>query len=307
MSRSAPVVKINEKNVLVIIGPTAVGKSSLGVRLSFLFDAEIVSADSRQIYKYMDIGTAKPDKLDLASIPHHLIDEIRPDEDFNLSLFLRKARKAIDDIHKKGKLPILLGGTGQYIWALLEGWQVPAVAPNIELRSTLEKQARIHGNQSLYEELIKLDPGIAKNIDKNNIRRLIRAIEKLKDKNYQAELGNLTLRKDPPAYKLKIIGLNLKRETLYKIADNRVDNMIKLGWIEEVENLLEDFINRSIENGKRLVLVITGKGKEGEGVIKNNIISWLNTKDLRNKILAANYASKKHGGSGAIYILLRKI
>lgn len=231
-------VKINEKNVLVIIGPTAVGKSSLGVRLSFLFDAEIVSADSRQIYKYMDIGTAKPDKLDLASIPHHLIDEIRPDEDFNLSLFLRKARKAIDDIHKKGKLPILLGGTGQYIWALLEGWQVPAVAPNIELRSTLEKQARIHGNESLYEELIKLDPGIAKHIDKNNIRRLIRAIEKLKDKNYQAELGNLTLRKDPPAYKLKIIGLNLKRETLYKIADNRVDNMIKQGWIEEVENLL---------------------------------------------------------------------
>ena len=231
-------LKTDERNVLVIVGPTAVGKSSLGIRLSLLFNAEIVSADSRQIYKYMDIGTAKPSKFDLASIPHHLIDEIHPDQDFNLSLFLRKARKAIDDIHKKGKLPILLGGTGQYIWALLEGWQVPAVAPNIGLRSTLEKQARIHGNHFLYEELMKLDPGIAKNIDRNNIRRLIRAIEKLKDTAYQTELEKLRLRKDPPAYKLKIIGLNLNRETLYKIADNRVDKMIKQGWVEEVENLL---------------------------------------------------------------------
>ena len=231
-------LKITEKNVLVIVGPTAVGKSSLGMQLSRIFDAEIVSADSRQVYKYMDVGTAKPSKFDLASVPHHLIDAIHPDQDFNLPLFLRIARKAIADIHQKGKLPILLGGTGQYIWALLEGWQVPAVAPNIGLRSSLENQARTHGNQFLYEELMKLDPNIAKNIDKNNVRRLIRAIEKLKDTLYRTKLENLSLRKNPPAYKLKILGLSMKREVLYKIADNRVDKMIKQGWIEEVENLL---------------------------------------------------------------------
>ena len=163
--------------LVAIIGPTAVGKSSLALHLAQTFDGEIVNADSRQVYRYMDIGTAKPSLEDRAAIPHHLIDIRDPDEEFSLALFLPLARSAIEDIQRRNRLPIVVGGTGQYIWALLEGWQVPQVAPDRRLRADLEAQARQRGTWVLYRWLQAVDPVAAQRIDPHNTRRVIRALE----------------------------------------------------------------------------------------------------------------------------------
>ena len=140
--------------LLVIVGPTGVGKSALAMRLAREFDGEIVGADSRQIYRHMSIGTAKPSDADRAEIPHHLVDSIEPDERYSLALFLRDAKRSIlnaKEMH--GRLQLVVGGTGQYVWGLLEGWQVPEVNPNAKLRETLECRVESEGVEALYEEL----------------------------------------------------------------------------------------------------------------------------------------------------------
>jgi tRNA dimethylallyltransferase len=165
-------------NLLVgVVGPTGVGKSRIALKIGQDFDAEIVSCDSRQIYRHMDIGTAKPSPEELSSIKHHLIDVADPDEEVSLATYQEMAYDAINNINSRGKLPVLTGGTGQYFWAVIEGWQVPKVPPDMGLRQSLEKEAAEKGADGMYEELLAADPVAAGRIDPRNVRRTIRALE----------------------------------------------------------------------------------------------------------------------------------
>ena len=222
--------------LLVIVGPTAVGKSSLGMELARAFDGEIISADSRQIYRGMDIGTAKPPPADLAAARHHLIDIIDPDETYSLALFLRDAKDAILNIkNRRSRLPIVVGGTGQYIRALLEGWQVSNAKPNAKLRAKLESRAASEGRESLYADLQRRDPHAAQRIDGNNPRRVIRALEMLEAGCPPASAP----RKVPPGYDALTLGIAMDRAALYQRIDERVDEQIRAGWLDEVRALSE--------------------------------------------------------------------
>ncbi len=165
------------KKLLAIVGPTGIGKSRMAIRLAEKYNGEIVNADSRQVYRYMDIGTDKPKHDELSVIPHHLIDIINPDEDFSLAQYQQLAYQIITDIQNRNKLPILTGGTGLYIWAVLEGWRIPEVPPDFDLRRNLEERAAGGEEEELYQELVRVDPVSAKRIDQRNIRRIIRALK----------------------------------------------------------------------------------------------------------------------------------
>lgn len=222
--------------LLVIVGATAVGKSALAMELARAFDGEIVSADSRQVYRMMDIGAAKPPHADLAAVPHHLIDIVNPDEVYSLALFLRDARDAIHNIKSgRQRLPIVVGGTGQYVWALLEGWQVSAAKPNAKLRAALEARATAEGRQSLYAELERIDPQAVGRIDANNPRRVIRALEVALSSEGMAA-GRP--RKIAPDYDALILGVRMERAALYRRIDDRIDEQIAAGWVDETRALL---------------------------------------------------------------------
>ncbi len=221
--------------LVAVVGPTAVGKTALGVTLGKHFDGEIVSADSRQFYRYMDVGTAKPTAEELTRTPHHLIDIADPDATVGLAQFLELARSAIAAIAARGKLPLVVGGTGQYVRALLRGWQVPNVPPDPELRAALEEEAE-RDPEALWERLMALDPGAADFIDPRNLRRVIRAMEvSLKADRPFSELR----RRTPPPYRILQLGLTMDREALYARADARVDAMIAEGLPAEVQRLLD--------------------------------------------------------------------
>lgn len=204
------------------------------MELARAFDGEIVSADSRQIYRAMDIGTAKPPPADLAAVRHHLIDITAPDDTYSLALFLRDAKDAILNIKKRrSRLPIVVGGTGQYIRALLEGWQVSDAKPNAKLRAELEARAASEGRESLYAELRCKDPHAARRIDGGNARRVIRALELLAAGVPSAAAP----RKIPPGYDALTLGISMDRAALYKRIDERIDEQIRAGWLDEVRAL----------------------------------------------------------------------
>lgn len=222
------------KKLLAVVGPTAVGKSDFSVEVSRAFDGEVINADSRQIYRHLDIGTGKPTLDERDSVPHHLFDFLDPEENYSLVLFLKQARAAISDVHARNGLPVLSGGTGQYVWAVLEGWQVPAVAPDLKMRQLLENRAAAVGPDALHAELASLDPGAAKNIDARNVRRVVRALEVV----YSGLDRRGPVRKDTLPYDVLIVGLTLERAALYDRIDTRVDAMMEAGWPSEVEALL---------------------------------------------------------------------
>ncbi len=222
--------------VVAIVGPTGIGKSRLALHLASLFDGEIVSADSRQVYRYLDIGTAKPDPQELSRVPHHLIDIINPDEEFSLPQYKALAYQAIEDIQQRHRLPFLVGGSGLYVWAVLEGWQIPEVSPDREFRYNLEKRANDAGIDELYQELVRVDPQAAQKIDRRNIRRVIRALE-VHEKT-ETPSSRLWLKK-APAFDPFIIGLTADRAEIYRLVDRRVEGMIEHGFVAEVENLLK--------------------------------------------------------------------
>ena len=222
--------------MIVIVGPTAVGKSELALRLSQYFPSEIISADSRQVYRYMDIGTNKPTPDERALVPHHLIDVVNPDEDFSLAMYHQLGYGALNAIQRKGKLPLLVGGSGLYVWSLVEGWKIPQVPPNQKLRHQLETRAEEEGSQSLYQELQDIDPTAAEKINPNNTRRIIRALEIY---NATGQPSSRLQRKEMPDFPVLLIGLTQARNELYEIIDCRVDKMIQRGLVEEVEQLLE--------------------------------------------------------------------
>ncbi len=222
--------------LIALVGPTAVGKTEISLRLAERFDGEIVSADSRLIYKGLDIGTAKPTPQERARVPHHLIDVTTPDRPLSLAEYMRMAYRAIDDILARGKVPFLVGGTGQYVWAVLEGWKVPEVPPDEDLRARLEEEARRLGAHALYRRLVELDPQAAEFVEPHNVRRIIRALEVIyhTGKPFSAQRG-----KSPPPYDVLIIGLTRPREELYRRIDRRIDRMLDAGLVDEVRRLLD--------------------------------------------------------------------
>jgi tRNA dimethylallyltransferase len=220
-------------SLVAIVGPTAIGKSSLALELGRIFGGEIINADSRQVYRYMDIGTAKPTPEERAVVPHHLIDVVNPDQDFSLALYQSKVRKMIDDIQRRRKPALLVGGSGLYVWAILEGWRIPAVPPDHVMRQELEARAQSEGVEALYEELKQLDPDAAERIDPRNIRRLIRAIEVSRQGKPFSRLQG----KEPFVNSL-VIGLTTDRTDLYQRIDARVDSMMEKGLLTEVEGLI---------------------------------------------------------------------
>ena len=226
--------------LLAIVGPTGVGKSNLALRLAQTFDGEIVSADSRQIYRYMDIGTAKPSPEERALVTHHLIDIASPDEDFSLAQYQRLAYRAIEDIQRRNKLALVVGGSGQYVWSVLEGWGIPQVAPDPEFRHSLEEKAASGGEDELYEELTSVDPVAAQRIDPRNVRRTIRALEVYSET--ETPFSRLQ-RKEAPPFNTLIIGLTADREELYRRIDLRVDEMIERGLVDEVKRLVNRGFN----------------------------------------------------------------
>jgi tRNA dimethylallyltransferase len=222
------------QKLIVIVGPTATGKTELSLLLAKDCNGEIINADSRQVYRYMDIGTAKPAKEELSRAPHHLIDIVDPDADFGLAQYQEMAYKAIVDIQSRGKLPLLVGGTGQYVWAVLEGWVIPSVAPDLEFRKSLQARVESGEAEQLYKELELADPAAANRIDPRNVRRVIRALEVFQ---HAGENFSGLHKKDPPDFDILIIGLTAERKELYRRIDARVDKMIEMGLVEEVKGL----------------------------------------------------------------------
>ncbi|MEA3407595.1 MAG: tRNA (adenosine(37)-N6)-dimethylallyltransferase MiaA [Chloroflexota bacterium] len=227
---------MDEIKLVVIVGPTSVGKTALSIDLAKRFDGEVISADSRQIYCYMDIGTAKATPEQRAAVPHHLIDVVDPDQKLTLAHYKRLASHAIHDIWERGGLPMLVGGTGLYVRALLEGWTIPEVPPNRELRRRLKERVERVGAEVLHERLQEVDPGAAESIDANNVRRVIRALEVYEETG--TPISELQ-KKKLPNYDTFKIGLTMPRPDLYERIDARVDRMIEEGLVEEVEYLLE--------------------------------------------------------------------
>ena len=221
--------------LLLLVGPTAVGKTELAIRLAEQLNGEIVSADSRLFYRGMDIGTAKPTPAEQTRVPHHLIDVADPDETWSLAMFQQRAHEVIAGIHARGRLPLLVGGTGQYVRAVTQGWTPPEVEPDERLRLVLEKLAEERGKEWLYDKLKALDPEAAAVIDLCNVRRTIRALEVIltTGHKFSAQRGQA----DSP-YDLLMIGLKRPREELYARVDARIDAMFASGLLDEVCALL---------------------------------------------------------------------
>jgi tRNA dimethylallyltransferase len=223
------------QNLISIVGPTGSGKSELAILIARQFDGEIVSADSRQVYRYMNIGTAKPDEEDLSLVRHHLIGTVDPNQEFGLAQYRESAQRAISEISARGKVPLLVGGTGQYVWSLLEGWDIPIVPPDLSYRHNLEEIADSQGPDALYRQLAGVDAVSAQRIDKRNIRRVIRALEV----SHSAGLPFSQLKtKTGACYNRLVIGLTEDRTELYRRVDSRVDEMIRRGFVAEVLDLV---------------------------------------------------------------------
>jgi tRNA dimethylallyltransferase len=221
--------------LIAIVGATATGKSALALRLARAFDGEIVGADSRQVYRHLDIGTAKPTAAERAQARHWLIDVADPDEQFSVGRYLDLARQALADIWSRGKRAFLVGGTGQYVWSLLEGWQVPRVGPDWALRRSLEERARQEGVGVLHRELAMVDREAAARIDPRNVRRVVRALEAYRLTGRPLSSWQEKLQ---PEFTALILGIELPRSELYRRIDERAERMLAAGLVDEVRGLL---------------------------------------------------------------------
>ncbi|MEH7239456.1 tRNA (adenosine(37)-N6)-dimethylallyltransferase MiaA [Bacillus sp. JJ1562] len=222
-----------KEKLVVLIGPTAVGKTELSIELAKKLNAEIISGDSMQIYKGMDIGTAKISIDEMEGVPHHLIDIKEPHEGFSVAEFQADVRKLISDIHSRGKLPMIVGGTGLYIQSVIFDYQFTDDASNPEYRETLEQQVAKSGVDSLYQELKEIDPESAERIHPNNVRRVIRALEIYKTTG-KTMTDYMEEQKQELIFEVALVGLTMEREKLYERINDRVDLMIESGLLEEV-------------------------------------------------------------------------
>ncbi len=223
------------RRLVAIVGPTASGKSAIAMELALRLGGEIVNADSRQIYTGMDIGTAKPTQDDRRRVRHHLYDICDPAERYSLALYQRDARAALDRIWERGAFAWLVGGTGQYAWALLESWTVPEVPPDPALRDRLTAIATIDGADALHERLRAIDPAAAASIDPRNVRRVVRAIEVFEVTGRPISDWQT---KGSPDFEYLLFGIDVPREVLDARIERRVDEMFAAGFVDEVRGLL---------------------------------------------------------------------
>ena len=226
---------MSQDALIAVLGPTAVGKTEWSLILAERFHAEIVSADSRLLYRGMDIGTAKPSVEARRRIPHHLIDVAEPTETWSLAAFRQAALAAIAGIHSRGQLPFLVGGTGQYITAILQGWSPPPRPKDSALRRELEAFAADRGASALHQRLRDVDPESAERMDPRNVRRVVRALEIASITGGRPSDQRV---KTPPPFRVLKVGFTLPRAELFARIDARIDAMLEQGWIEEVRRLL---------------------------------------------------------------------
>ncbi|GAP15001.1 tRNA dimethylallyltransferase [Longilinea arvoryzae] len=254
--------------LIVILGPTAVGKTELSIRLAEALNGEIISADSRLFYRGMDIGTAKPTRAEMLRVPHHLIDVCDPDETWSLAVFQRAAQEAIRDIHSRNKLPLLVGGTGQYVRAVIEGWQIPAQQPDPRLRQALEKWAVEIGPDEMHRRLALIDPVAAGRILPGNVRRTIRALEVIFNTGRRFDEQRT---KGGSPFSLLMLGLKRPRAEIYARVDARIEAMLKDGMLDEVRGLLAkgysaDLPSMSAIGYREMTDVVQGKMTLDEAV-----------------------------------------
>jgi len=221
--------------LLAIVGPTAVGKTQLSIEVARALDAEILSADSRLLYRGMNIGTAKPSLAEREMVPHHLIDVADPDQTWSLTTYKAAALDVISDLHARQKLPILVGGTGQYLTALIEGWNPPPRPDDDRLREELQTLAETHGHEALHARLVEVDPESAQRIQSTNVRRVVRALEitQLTGKPASEQRDKVL-----PTFRSLCIGLRRPRHELYQRIDQRLEQMLEAGFVAEVKGLL---------------------------------------------------------------------
>ena len=231
------------KPLIAVVGPTATGKSTLALDLAQAFGGEIINADSRQMYRSLDIGTGKLSPQGRTLVPHHLYDVLNPDAEFTLALYQEMASGTIQAVHQRGRLPFLVGGSGLYLWSVLEGLRLPRVPPNQELRRQLEERAEREGPLTLHNDLASVDSVAAARIDPRNVRRVVRALEVYHALG--APFSQVGGRKHPP-YRTLVLGLACSREELYQRIDCRIDEMITRGWVEEVKKLLKQGFNSDL-------------------------------------------------------------
>ena len=255
--------------LIAIIGPTAVGKTELSLQLAERFNGEIISSDSRLFYRGMDIGTAKPSNAEMARVPHHLIDVSEPHETWSLGQFQKAAAEIIEDIVARGKLPFLVGGTGQYFRAVTEGWTPPEVKADARLRGVLEKLNDEHGAEWLHARLSMLDADAAEKIDYRNVRRTIRALEVILTTG--EKFSSQRQQHGEPIYNLLTIGLKRPRPELYERVDLRIHQMFEMGLLDEVQTLLDkgyspELPSMSALGYRECVAVLNGEMSQDEAI-----------------------------------------
>jgi tRNA dimethylallyltransferase len=230
-------IENRQSALVVVVGPTAAGKTDLAIELAETLGGEIISADSRQIYRGMDIGTAKATPEQRARVPHYLLDVVDPDQVLTLAEYQSLAFETIAGVQDRGSLPLLVGGSGQYVRAVVEGWQIPRVAPDLVLRSALEAEAREVGVEALHTRLARLDPHAAARIDYRNVRRVIRALEVcLLTGQPITELQS----RRPSPWRVLWLGVTRSRAELFARIDDRVDRMVNAGLVDEVRKLADE-------------------------------------------------------------------
>lgn len=230
--------------ILVIVGPTASGKTRMAVELAQRHNGEVISADSMQIYRTMDIGTAKPTQEEMGGIPHHMIDVADPEEDFSVARYVEMAARCVDDVLERGKLPIVAGGTGLYIDSLLSGRTFAPFSPDSALRSELERELAEKGGQAMLEELSKVDLEAAQRLHPNDHKRIIRALEVYRSTGKTITQHNRETQAIPPRYDALTIGLAFQdRQAMWRRIDQRVDEMVAAGLEDEVRRLLTSGIS----------------------------------------------------------------
>lgn len=228
------------KNLIIIVGPTAVGKTALSIEIAKRFDGEVISADSMQIYRGMDIGTAKATAIEMENIPHHMIDIVSPDSEFSVSDFKLGAYRCMDEIYARGKLPIVVGGTGLYVNSIVYKLDFADSGSDMEVRKKYYDYVETYGNEYIYEKLLEIDPDTAKRLNLNDTKRIVRALEVYELTGEPMSKTYKNFREENDEFNLVYIGLNMERSSLYERINRRVDIMLENGLVEEVTHLLSN-------------------------------------------------------------------